>query len=246
MAKLLVSNISTLVNAQHLRELFNEFGELISVSECKKEGEAQTCIVEFKNVEDAKEALALSGTDLGDRTFEVKIIEDDSEKKEGSKKDGDEDKKKEDSKKPENKSKREDDDDDDSDSDGDRRSRRRRKGSRERGRRRRSRSRGRRRRRSSRSRERDRRRRDRDRGRRRRRRDSSSDDDEQYRRQKNSRKKKNINPTPTKFWDGFQWHDISAGQPQGMENRPLASQVNMSQLLKAQQEALNSMSKPTE
>eukprot|EP00468_Gymnochlora_sp_CCMP2014_P003593 CAMPEP_0167753140 /NCGR_PEP_ID=MMETSP0110_2-20121227/7541_1 /TAXON_ID=629695 /ORGANISM="Gymnochlora sp., Strain CCMP2014" /LENGTH=224 /DNA_ID=CAMNT_0007638859 /DNA_START=37 /DNA_END=712 /DNA_ORIENTATION=+ len=119
MAKLLVSNISTLVNAQHLRELFNEFGELISVSECKKEGEAQTCIVEFKNVEDAKEALALSGTDLGDRTFEVKIIEDDSEKKEGSKKDGDEDKKKEDSKKPENKSKREDDDDDDSDSDGD-------------------------------------------------------------------------------------------------------------------------------
>jgi len=213
------------------RDLFSSCGEIVSVSDCEKSGDAQTCVVEFKSAEDAKGAIELSGMELGDRKFVVefeKPIATAAAKGEGEnvdEKHGEKD----------DKEKKEDDDDDDSD----RRSKKRKK-KRDRDRRRRrddsrDSSRGRRRRSE---RDRDRRRK---RGRRRRRRDSSDEDssDAEYR-----KRKRNVNPTPTKFWDGFQWHDISAGQPQGLENRPLASQVNMSQLLQAQREAMASVQNP--
>jgi len=220
------------------RDLFSSCGEIVSVSDCVKSGDAQTCEVEFKNAADATNALSLSGMELGDRKFEVKFADAPAADANGAdtakKEDGDGDKKQD--KGGDKKDKDKDDDDDDEDSD--RRSKKRKKKrDRSRDRRRRDDSRSRSRRRRRRSRSRDRRRRKG--GRRRRRRDDSSDDstDEEIRR----RRKRNVNPTPTKFWDGFQWHDISAGQPQGLENRPLASQVNMSQLLQAQREAMASV-----
>uniref|UniRef100_A0A7S2TY36 RRM domain-containing protein n=1 Tax=Lotharella oceanica TaxID=641309 RepID=A0A7S2TY36_9EUKA len=240
--KLRVTNVSPLVNSDHLRDLFSSCGEIVSVTDCVKDGDAQTCEVEFKNAEDATNALELSGMELGDRKFDVKLAEapsgDGKVSGPAEKEGGDSEKKTE--KDGEKKDKDKDDDEDDEDSD--RRSKKRKKKrdrSRDRRRRDDSRSRSRRRRRR-RSRSRDRRRRKG--GRRRRRRDDSSDDssDEELRR----RRKRNVNPTPTKFWDGFQWHDISAGQPQGLENRPLASQVNMSQLLAAQREAMASGTLP--
>jgi len=241
--KLRVSNVSKIVTSEHLKDLFSSFGELASIKQVEDSGEAGTYTVEFKQTADAEQAVALSGTKLGDRDFQVEILGQDGKPVQSGEK-GEKTEKKEEGKKDEKTEggvkdtkhvdDEDDDDDDDDDDDSDRRSRKRRKKrdrrSRSRGRRRRSGSRDRRRRRS-----RDKRRRNR--GRRRRRRDDSSDDSDEQR----ARRKRNVNPTPTKFWDGFQWHDISAGQPQGLENRPLASQVNMSQLLKAQQEAMASV-----
>mmetsp|Transcript_18153 Transcript_18153/g.29575 ORF Transcript_18153/g.29575 Transcript_18153/m.29575 type:complete len:253 (-) Transcript_18153:169-927(-) len=245
MPKIKVTNISSLVNAEHLKDLFNSFGTIVTMSAMTKDGEAkngdsQMLTIEFKTADEADAAVSLSGTELGDRPFVVERMKEGGEAaaahsadangeaakgggggekggEKGDKDDGEKDRKKND-------------DDDDDASDSDRRSKRRKK-KRSRSRRRRSDSRDRgRRRRSSRSRDRGRRRRKRER--RRRRRDDSSDDSEEER-----RRKRNVNPTPTRFWDGFQWHDISAGQPQGLENRPLASQVDMSTLLAAQREA---------
>eukprot|EP00466_Bigelowiella_natans_P007934 jgi/Bigna1/144855/aug1.92_g19563 len=140
--KIKVTNISSLVNAEHLKDLFNSFGTIVTMSAMTKDGEAkngdsQMLTIEFKTADEADAAVSLSGTELGDRPFVVERMKEGGEAaaapsadangeaakgggggekggEKGDKDDGEKDRKKND-------------DDDDDASDSDRRSKRRKK-----------------------------------------------------------------------------------------------------------------------
>jgi len=70
MASVLVSNISNLLDKNHLKELFEVCGPIMKM-EFSQDTTDRECLIEFAKEEHAQAAQLLSGTPLGDRKLTV-------------------------------------------------------------------------------------------------------------------------------------------------------------------------------